>query len=33
MPSAGGAHKALERGISIGAEIVQLFVKNNVRSF
>jgi len=33
MPSAGGAHKALERGISIGAEIVQLFVKNNMQWF
>jgi deoxyribonuclease-4 len=33
MPSAGGAHKALERGISIGCEIVQLFVKNNMQWF
>jgi len=33
MPSVGGAHKALERGISVGAEIVQLFVKNNMQWF
>jgi deoxyribonuclease-4 len=33
MPSAGGAHKALERGIQIGCEIVQLFVKNNMQWF
>lgn len=33
MPSAGGAHKALERGLTIGCEIVQLFVKNNMQWF
>ncbi len=33
MPSAGGAHKALERGLSIGCDIVQLFVKNNMQWF
>jgi deoxyribonuclease-4 len=33
MPSAGGAHKALERGIKVGCEIVQLFVKNNMQWF
>lgn len=33
MPSAGGAWRALERGISIGCDIVQLFVKNNMQWF
>lgn len=33
MPSAGGAHKALERGIDVGCDIVQLFVKNNMQWF
>jgi deoxyribonuclease-4 len=33
MPSAGGAYKALERGINIGCDIVQLFVKNNMQWF
>jgi deoxyribonuclease-4 len=33
MPSAGGAHKALERGIQIGCDVVQLFVKNNMQWF
>ena len=33
MPSAGGPHKALERGIQVGCEIVQLFVKNNMQWF
>jgi len=33
MPSAGGPHKALERGIQVGCDIVQLFVKNNMQWF
>jgi len=33
MPSGGGAHKALERGIQVGCEVVQLFVKNNMQWF
>lgn len=33
MPSAGGVSKALERGVLIGCEIVQLFVKNNMQWF
>src|SRR3954464_14532189 len=33
MPSSGGPHKALERGIQVGCEIVQLFVKNNMQWF
>jgi deoxyribonuclease-4 len=33
MPSAGGAWRALERGISIGCDVVQLFVKNNMQWF
>jgi len=31
MPSSGVAHKALERGIQIGCDIVQLFVKNRMK--
>jgi deoxyribonuclease-4 len=31
--TAGGFHKALERGKFIGAEVVQIFVKNNMRWF
>ncbi len=30
MPSTGGAHKALERGITIGCDVAQLFVKKNM---
>lgn len=33
MPSGGGAHKALERGLATGCEIVQIFVKNNMQWF
>jgi deoxyribonuclease-4 len=33
MPASGGVWKALERGIRIGCEIVQLFVKNNLQWF
>ncbi|HAM70146.1 MAG TPA: deoxyribonuclease IV [Verrucomicrobiales bacterium] len=33
MPAAGGPSKALERGIAIGCEVVQLFVKNNMQWF
>jgi endonuclease IV len=33
MPSARGAWRALERGISIGCDVVQLFVKNNMQWF
>ncbi len=31
MPTSGGVWKALERGASIGCEIIQLFVKNNMQ--
>jgi deoxyribonuclease-4 len=31
MPTGGGVDKALERGLAIGCEIVQLFVKNNMQ--
>jgi deoxyribonuclease IV len=31
MPTAGGVWKALERGASVGCEVVQLFVKNNMQ--
>jgi deoxyribonuclease IV len=31
MPTSGGVWKALQRGVSIGCEIVQLFVKNNMQ--
>ncbi len=33
MSVAGGAWKALERGASVGCEIVQIFVKNNMQWF
>lgn len=33
MPTSGGPHKGLERGIAIGCDIVQLFVKNNMQWF
>jgi deoxyribonuclease-4 len=33
MPTSGGVWKALERGAGIGCEIVQIFVKNNMRWF
>jgi deoxyribonuclease-4 len=33
MPASGGVWKALERGIQIGCDIVQLFVKNNLQWF
>jgi len=33
MPTIGGPSKALERGIAIGCDIVQLFVKNNMQWF
>jgi len=33
MSTGGGAYKALQRGKSIGCEIVQIFVKNNMQWF
>ncbi|WCJ59379.1 deoxyribonuclease IV [Fontisphaera persica] len=33
MSTSGGVHRALERGLGIGCEIVQLFVKNNMQWF
>src|SRR5437762_6227045 len=33
MSTSGGAWKALQRGVSIGCEIVQVFVKNNMQWF
>src|SRR5215216_937750 len=33
MPTSGGAWRALERGIALGCDIVQLFVKNNMQWF
>ncbi|MCI0744503.1 MAG: deoxyribonuclease IV [Verrucomicrobia subdivision 3 bacterium] len=33
MSSSGGAWKALQRGISIGCDIIQIFVKNNMQWF
>src|ERR1041384_7617262 len=33
MSARGGAWKALQRGRSIGCEIVQIFVKNNMQWF
>ena len=33
MSTSGGVWKALQRGVSIGCEIVQLFVKNNMQWF
>src|SRR5512138_3102860 len=31
--TAGGVHMALQRGVSIGCDIVQIFVKNNMQWF
>jgi deoxyribonuclease-4 len=33
MPTSGGVWKALQRGASLGCEIVQIFVKNNMQWF
>lgn len=33
MSTSGGVYRALERGLGIGCEIVQLFVKNNMQWF
>ena len=33
MPTSGGVWKALRRGVSIGCDIVQIFVKNNMQWF
>jgi deoxyribonuclease IV len=33
MSTGGGAWKALERGASIGCEVIQIFVKNNMQWF
>jgi deoxyribonuclease-4 len=33
MSVSGGVQKALERGVSVGCEIVQIFVKNNMQWF
>lgn len=33
MPTAGGAWRALERGVDVGCEIIQIFVKNNMLWF
>jgi len=33
MPTAGGVWRALERGATIGCEVVQVFVKNNMQWF
>jgi deoxyribonuclease-4 len=33
MSTSGGVHKALERGASVGCEVVQIFVKNNMQWF
>jgi deoxyribonuclease-4 len=33
MSTAGGAWKALQRGVDIGCEVVQIFVKNNMQWF
>lgn len=33
MPTRGGVWRALERGIQLGCEVVQLFVKNNMQWF
>jgi deoxyribonuclease-4 len=33
MPAAGGVCKALDRGLGIGCEIIQVFVKNNMQWF
>jgi deoxyribonuclease-4 len=31
MSVSGGVHKALERGASVGCEVIQIFVKNNMQ--
>jgi deoxyribonuclease-4 len=33
MPTGGGVDKALERGLAIGCEAIQIFVKNNMQWF
>lgn len=33
MPTRGGVWRALERGVQLGCEVVQLFVKNNMQWF
>src|SRR5271166_1906677 len=33
MSTSGGVAKALERGASIGCEVIQIFVKNNMQWF
>ena len=33
MSISGGVWKAYERGVSIGCEVIQLFVKNNMQWF
>ena len=33
MPTSGGAWKALQRGVTVGCDIVQIFVKNNMQWF
>ena len=33
MATSGGVWKALRRGVSIGCDIVQIFVKNNMQWF
>jgi len=33
MSTAGGVWKALQRGVSVGCEIIQIFVKNNMQWF
>jgi deoxyribonuclease-4 len=33
MSTGGGVYKALQRGISIGCDVVQIFVKNNMQWF
>jgi deoxyribonuclease IV len=33
MSTGGGAYKALQRGIGIGCDVVQMFVKNNMQWF
>jgi deoxyribonuclease-4 len=33
MSVSGGVQKALERGASVGCDVVQIFVKNNMQWF
>jgi len=33
MPTSGGVWKALQRGVEIGCDIIQIFVKNNMQWF